>query len=107
MLAQATDTANIDRYGYLNYIEETEIEKNKNYTTLANSKLNELNRVSDELSLTMHGDYNLQKGVIGLIRVEQLDLNRRYIIKESEHTIAGPTEKVKISLNQFDGNFAG
>lgn len=100
MLAERINQDSVDRYGYLNYIEETEIEKNKNYTTLANSKLNELNRISDELSLTMHGDYNLQKGVVALIQNNELEINSNYRIDSTNHRISGVTEKVTINISQ-------
>ena len=93
---------NITKFGVLQEtIEATE--KDKNYQELANKKLDALNRVKNTLSLTVLGDYNMKMGVIIPIKKDKIELNNQYLIKTSNHSIAGTKENVVINLEKYIG----
>lgn len=50
----------------------------------------------------MHGDYNLQKGVVALIQNNELEIDSNYRINNTTHRISGATEKVTINISQTD-----
>ncbi len=94
---------NIDKYGILNHIEEVEAKTDEEYIKIANRKLEELNKITDTLSLTLLGDYQMHRGVIIPLKREDLNLNDKYLIKSSDHTISDSKETVTIKIEKFTG----
>ena len=94
----------IDTYGYLNYIEEIDADTNKTekeYLELAKSKLQELNKVTKSLSFEVFADYNLQTGVYTRITSTPIQVDNRYVVIKSEHTISSNIETVKVDVEKF------
>ena len=102
MITQLSNADSINRYGLLNYIEEVKTDKKINYSDLAHKKLQELNKVKENISLSILGDYTLQKGTITNITNNILNLDNSYRIDSTEHSIQGTTENVKINITQFE-----
>ena len=97
------ENENMQKYGILNHIEEVEAKTDGEYIKIANKRLEELNKVTDSLSLTLLGDYQMHRGVVIPLKREDLNLNDRYLIKSSNHTISDSKETVNITIEKFTG----
>ena len=98
----ASDDKSIQQYGLLQEIIEPQKEE-KNYKQLAENKLKELDNIKNEISLTVLADYKAQKGVIIPIKNDYLNLNDKYLIKSSRHSIEGAKEIVTINVKKYTG----
>lgn len=74
------------------------------YIKIANSKLEELNKITDTVSLTLLADYQMHRGVIIPLKRDDLELNDRYLIKTSDHIISDSKETVTIKIEKYTGN---
>ncbi len=91
----------IQRYGLLTHIEEIDLKKDKDYRSIADKKLNELNVETESSEFTVNGDYNMHKGVITDITNSQIGIDGNYLIISSEHTVGGTKEKVRINVEKY------
>lgn len=101
-LVTVSDSSSISKYGLLQHIEKVDPEKENNLTTIAKTKLAELNKLKTTIDLTMLGDYRMRKGVIMPIECERLQLDGDYLIKSSKHSIDSMKETVTVSLELYD-----
>lgn len=92
---------NIEKYGLLNHIEETDKEKNTAvYKQKARDLLLSLNKETENITIKVLGDYKLQKGLLVPLEVTKLNLKAYYAINNSEHTIEGTTERVRLEIEK-------
>ena len=111
LMAEKSDPVNINKYGYLNHVEEVkvlDIQTNKGgnkqilekqrYEQIAESLLKDLNDLSTTITLDVIGDYRMQKGVKFEMKDNKLGLNAIYQIIKSEHRIEGNVEWVKVTI---------
>lgn len=92
----------IRTYGLLTNIETVDTKKTNNLDKLAQDKLNELNRVNDTITLSMLGDFNVRKGVVIPLTINQYGLNGTYLIKKVTHTIDNQKEVVNFEIEQYN-----
>ena len=106
-LVTVSDSMSISKYGLLQHVEQVDPEKENNLTTIAKTKLAELNQLKTTIDLTMLGDYRMRKGVIMPVTNERLQLEGDYLIKSSRHSITSSTETVTVSLQLYDRSKIG
>ncbi|MCD7779750.1 MAG: hypothetical protein LUH05_03665 [Candidatus Gastranaerophilales bacterium] len=98
-----TSAENTEEYGILQEIIETDTETlSASCRMLAENKLKELNVITEEITLSVLGDYQMRKGIYFLIENTTLDLSGYYLIKSSSHSIQGSIEKVNINIKKYD-----
>ncbi|MBR2526749.1 hypothetical protein IKE67_09815 [bacterium] len=87
-------------YGTLTQVETMDTNKNNNLSKLAESKLDELNKIKEERSLELLGDYRISKGK--LINFENTDygLSGTYLVTSTSHTIDNQKEVVKVGIEK-------
>lgn len=96
-----TSAENTEEYGILQEIIETDTETlSASCKMLAENKLKELNVITEEITLSVLGDYNMKKGIYFPIENTTLDLSGYYLIKHSSHSIQGSIEKVNINIKK-------
>ncbi len=64
------------------------------------NKLKELNKITEEINLTMLGDYRISKGKIIDVNISEYALNGTYLITSAEHSISSNKEVVRISIEK-------
>lgn len=96
------DKNSISTYGLLTTIETVDTNKVNNLGQLAESQLKELNKVKEERSLELLGDYRISKGK--LINFENTDygLSGTYLVTSATHTIDNQKELVKVSISKYE-----
>lgn len=98
------NTNSIATYGLLTEIETVDTNKQNNLSKLAEDKLNELNKIKDTISLSMLGDYNIKKGVVIPLNINDYDLHGTYLIKSCSHSLDDKKEVVSIEVEKHDIN---
>ena len=101
------DSQSIVKYGLLQHIEEVDKDNKNKYSTIAQNKLKELNKLTTTLSMTMLGDYRMRKGVIMPINNELFDIQGDFLIKSSRHSISDTKELVTVNLEKYDRSKLG
>lgn len=94
------DNENTEKYGMLQEIIEVDADKKINCKQVAEDTLKEKNKITDTLTLTALGDYNMAKGTITQIKNDKLGINDYYLIKSSSHSIVGKKETVSICVEK-------
>ena len=95
------DNKNTEKYGMLQEIVEVDADKKINYKQVAEDTLEEKNKITETLTLTVLGDYNMAKGIITPIKNEKLNIDDYFVIKNSSHTIVGKKETVSIGIEKL------
>ena len=95
------DNENTAKYGMLQEIVEVDADKKINYKQVAEDTLEEKNKITETLTLTVLGDYNMAKGIITPIKNEKLNIDDYFVIKNSSHTIVGKKETVSIGIEKL------
>lgn len=103
-LPKEPDSESIKKYGLLNHIEEIDSSTKQNYEKLAETKLEQLDVVKDEISFTVYGDNRLKTGVITHIENKTFKINTSYKITSTKHTINGTVETVDMTVEKFNEN---
>lgn len=93
---------NTEKFGILQDIVEVDADKQVNYKQVAEDTLKEKNKITETLSLTVLGDYNMRKGTVTSIKNEKLGIDDYFVIKNSSHCITGTKETVSISVEKYD-----
>lgn len=89
-------------YGTLTQVETIDTNKNNNLSKLAESKLDELNKIKEERSLEMLGDYRISKGKLIDFTNSDYDLSGTYLVTSASHTIDNQKEVVKVSISKYE-----
>lgn len=96
------DSENTKKFGILQEAIEPSNNDN-NYQKLAETKLNELNKITNEFSMSVLADSNMRMGIIIPIKKETINIDDKYLIKSSEHSINGTKEIVNVKLEKYIG----
>lgn len=93
----------IQKYGLLQHVEEIDKDSKNNFRTVANNKLNELNRLTTTISINeILGNHRMRKGVIIPINNDAYDFNGYFLIKSSRHVNSKTKEVVSLNLEKYD-----
>ena len=76
--------------------------KNNNLKQLAQDKLNELNKINEERSLSLLGDYRISKGKLIDFTNTYYGLSGVYLVTSASHTIDNQKELVKVSIQKLN-----
>ena len=69
---------------------------------LAEDKLYELNRIKEERSLELLGDYRISKGKLIDFTNSDYGLSGVYLVTSASHTIDNQKELVKVSIEKYE-----
>ena len=83
-------------------IETVDTNKNNNLQELANNKLQELNKVKEERSLELLGDYRISKGKLNDFTNSDYGLSGVYLVTSATHEINNERELVKVSISEYE-----
>lgn len=95
------DINSISKYGLLTEIETVDTNKNNNLKKLAQDKLEELNRITEERSLELLGDYRISKGKLIDFNNTDYGLQDTYLITSAKHNIDNEKEVVSVSIEKY------
>ena len=87
-------------YGTLTQVETVDTNKNNNLKDFAQSKLDELNKIKEERSLELLGDYRISKGKLIDFTNTDYGLNGTYLVTSASHAIDNQKELVKVSIEK-------
>lgn len=97
---QLSSFESIATYGLLTSVESIDTNKTNDLKQYVKNKLKELNKITEEINLTMLGDYRISKGKIIDVNVSEYALNGTYLVTSAEHTISSNKEVVRISIEK-------
>jgi hypothetical protein len=60
-----------------------------------------LNKVTKSLSFEVFADYNLQTGIYTKITSKPIQIDDRYVVTKSDHTISSNIESVKVDVEKY------
>lgn len=83
----ANDPKSQKKYGLLTHVEKVDTKKTNNLKKIAQDKLNELNKETQTISISMLCDYRVQKGKTIYLDVPKYNLKGTYLIKSINHVI--------------------
>ena len=83
-------------------VETVDTNKNNNLKQLAHDKLNELNKVNEERSLELLGDYRISKGKLIDFTNSDYGLSGIYLVTSATHEIDRQKELVKVSISKYE-----
>lgn len=92
----------IKTYGLLTSVESVDTKKTNNLSLLASTKLEELNRTKEDISLTLLGDYRIGKGKMIKLKVDEYNLDGFYLIKSANHKINKDKDEIDIIVEKFN-----
>lgn len=101
IVAEAKDDASIKEFGLLQEVEKFDEKSKGNAQNIANNKLKRLNRINEEISLTILGNEKIRSGRIVELENDNLYLHGEYLIKDCEHSLENNNHKCSINLIQY------
>lgn len=101
VVAEAKDDASIKEFGLLQEVEKFDEKSKGNAQNIANNKLKRLNRINEDISLTMLGNEKIRAGRIAELENENLYLHGEYLIKDCEHSLENNNHRCSINLIQY------
>ena len=101
VVAEAKDDASIKEFGLLQDVEKFDEKSKGNAQNIANNKLKRLNRINEDISLTMLGNEKIRAGRIVELENDNLYLHGEYLIKDCEHSLENNNHKCSINLIQY------
>lgn len=96
----AEEPDSIKIFGTLTHVETVDTNKNNNLRQLAESKLKELNKIKEERSLGLLGDYRISKGKLIDFTNSDYGLSGTYLVTSASHTIDNQKEVVNVSIEK-------
>lgn len=100
-LAIKEDNKNISKYGLLHHIENIDDKDINQATNIATNKLKELNIIKETLSLELLGDANIRAGRVLYINNKEININGKFNIISSNHTIENSIHKTTVELEKL------
>lgn len=101
IVAEAKDDASIKEFGLLQEVEKFDEKSKGNSQNIANNKLKRLNKISEEINLTILGNEKLRAGRIIELENDNLYLHGEYLIKDCEHSLENNNHKCSINLVEY------
>lgn len=101
VIATKEDNKNIEKYGLLHHIESIDEKDINQATNIANNKLKELNTIIETLSLELLGSTDLKAGRVLNINNKDIDINGKFNIISSKHTLENGIHKTSIEIERL------
>ncbi|WP_456300776.1 XkdQ/YqbQ family protein [[Clostridium] colinum] len=101
VIATKEDNKNIEKYGLLHHIESVDQKDKNQATNIANNRLKELNKIKETLSLELLGDITIKAGRVLNINNKEININGKFNIISSNHTIESGIHKTNIELERL------
>lgn len=101
VVAKATDSNNISKFGLLQDIETVDDETVGEASNIANNKLKELNKIGEDISIgPLLGDDNVRSGRILEVDNDIFDLKGQYLVKECTHNYQNRIHIMNVTVEQ-------
>lgn len=100
-IGKAKDNLNIEKFGMLQEVVNLDAKDYKQGQNVANNKLKELNKVTQNISLSMLGDTVIKAGRVLNLNIPSKNLVGDYLIKSSSHTLENKNHKVNVTLEEY------
>ena len=82
-------------------IETVDTNKQNNLTKLANDKLKELNKIKEEINLSLIADSRVSKGKLIDFTNGDYGLTGIYLVTSASHEITAQKETVSVSIEKY------
>lgn len=100
IVAEAKDDESIKKYGLLQEIEKYDEKTKGHVNNIATNKLKELNKMNEDLSLTILGNEKIRAGRILELNVPNYSLTGEFLIKECEHELVNNSHRCNVTLEK-------
>lgn len=100
IVAIAEDSESIKKYGLLQEVEKYDEKTKGNVNNIAVNKLKELNKINEDLSLTILGNEKIRAGRILELNISSYELIGEFLIKECEHELINGNHKCNVVLEK-------
>lgn len=101
-LGNAKDEQSINKYGMLQEVVEVDAKDFKNSQGVANIKLKELNKVTQNINLSMLGNEEVRAGKVITLNVSNFFLIGNYLIKSSSHKLENNIHTCDVVVEVFN-----
>lgn len=95
---KAQDTESISKYGLLQEIENVDDDNLNKAQNIAENRLQELNKISETVSIQLLGDFNVRSGRVIAIKEDYTGLNGNYFIKSCSHSVSSEVHTMDLEL---------
>lgn len=102
VVATVQDDDSISKFGLLTEIESVDKKELSQARNIANNKLKDLNKVKEELSITLLGDDEVRSGRIIKLSEEDWELDGYYLIVNSNHTYSNSIRTMNLTLEKVE-----
>lgn len=102
VVSTKTDDESIKKYGQWTHYEKLDSKKKAKADSIAQRKLNELNKVQRECSLTLWGDNYVRSGRILKFNQSKIGLVGEYLVTSCTHNYTGDTHTMNCELEMND-----
>ena len=99
-MSEKKDDESIKKYGLLQHIESYDEKTKGNVDNIATNKLKELNRINEDLSMTILGNEKMRSGRILEFNINNYNLTGEFLIKDCEHEIIKGHHKCHVVLEK-------
>lgn len=95
-----SDDKSIETYGLLTTVETVDTNKNNDLKQLAKTKLAELNKTKEDITLSLLADYRVSKGKLIDFKNTDYGLSGIYLVKTTTHELTATGEIVSVSIEK-------
>lgn len=99
--ATEQDAGSIKKFGILQSVESLNDKEKGDVKSIAKNKLKELNKVTEDLKITVLGDDTVRAGRVIELKNELYNLKGKYLIKECSHTFHNDVPIMSLNLSRM------
>lgn len=100
IVSEKKDDESIKKYGLLQHIESFDEKTKGNVDNISTNKLKELNKINEDLSLTILGNEKMRSGRIIELNISNYNLIGEFLIKDCEHELIKGHHKCNVTLEK-------
>lgn len=100
-VGNAKDEASIKKYGQIQSVVSLDAKEFSNADEIAKTKLKELNRITQNISLSLLGDFQIKSGRVLTLKIKKYRLDGDYLIKSTNHSFNDGIHKVDVNVEVF------
>lgn len=98
---KAIDEQSIKKYGKLQSVITLDAKDYANANNVAKTKLKELNKISQNISMEMLGDSNVRTGQLIQLNIPKYKLKGLYLIKSADHNVDNGIYKMNLNVEEY------
>lgn len=99
--AKKEDSNNINKFGLIQEVMQVDSKDISKASNIAKNKLNELNKIKEEISISILGNDSIRCGRLIDLNVEEFDIKGKFLIKTTQHSYQSNIHKCSLTLERW------